>query len=465
MKRLTAVFIIAVMLAVLCAVPASAADPEFDISDGVLLKYNGSSSEVSVPAGVYSVGASAFENNKTIEKVTLPATVHSVGDRAFYNCSSLTDVTADGLSTAGVLAFNGTPFFDSSTDEFFTLGSCLLWYNGTSKRVDLPSGIVGIAPYAFLRCDSVTAFKARTGLVSVGEGAFYECSALSEVTLPSTVSYIGAAAFDGTAYLSGVSGFAVLGDGVLVKYTGSAAEPKIPDSVRRIGPEAFKENTYLKKMTVPAAVYSIDSSAFQGCTALGRLSLTAGLVYIGDSAFEGCVSLKTVETPLTLSYIGDSAFSDCTALDHAGIGGKNLRIASDAFFGCKAMRYALLSSGVSEISDYAFSSCSALLGISVAPETKTVGSQALFNCRKATVYCDKNSPAAAALASYKTDNSRGDPDGSGKMTVLDVAKIQRYLVDLETLDVRGICVSDADFDGRVSVLDATRIQRTLAGLD
>ena len=57
----------------------------------------------------------------------------------------------------------------------------------------------------------------------------------------------------------------------------------------------------------------------------------------------------------------------------------------------------------------------------------------------------------------------GDADGSGKVTILDAAAIQRTLVDLPT-DAFSIRAADADGDGMVTILDATAIQRWLAGL-
>ena len=256
MKKLSALFVVCTLLFSCLSTGAAAAASDFEIEDGVLISYSGSSATVNVPEDVYMIAASAFENNTNIKNVTLPPSVRSIGDRAFYHCTALTSVTGDGVTTVGKLAFNETPYFENSTAEFFTLGQCLLWYNGTSGTVTLPSGIVSVAPYAFLRCDYLTSFKANAGLVSIGEGAFYECGALAAVSLPDTTSYIGAYAFDGTAWLSKAGEYAVLGDGILVQYKGSASDVTIPDSVRRIGPRAFVANTKIQSLKTTSSVYS-----------------------------------------------------------------------------------------------------------------------------------------------------------------------------------------------------------------
>ena len=446
----------------LFAVPAAAASG-FTVEDGVLVRYSGSAENVTVPDGVYTVGASAFEGNTKVKKVTLPATVYAIGDRAFYGCSALSAVTGGSVSSVGVFAFNGTPYFEKSTAEFFTLGSCLLWYNGTKGSVTLPSGVVSIAPYAFLRCDYLTAFSAPNGLVSVGEGAFYGCSKLARVSLPGTVTYIGVNAFTGTAFLSTASGFVTLGDGILVKYAGTAANPKLPASVRRIGAEAFADNTTITAIDIPAAVYSVDKAAFSGCSKLAGVTLNTGLVYIGDSAFAG-TAIKELLTPSTLAYIGSRAFKGCAALDHVGLNGTKLTVASAAFEDCAKLRYALLGSGVSALNDYAFSGCAAMTGVSIAPDTLVIGSKALDGCSKVTVYCEKGCFAASALSSHKVSNKKGDVDNDGGMSIVDATRIQRWLAEMATMNVRAMCVGDMDYDGQVTVLDVTRIQRILAGL-
>ena len=86
------------------ASPSSAAD--FDIRDGVLVKYKGSRIDVTVPEGVTTIGEDAFEYNKTLRSVTLPASVVEIGRRAFYWCTSLATVKLpDKLKRIGECAF------------------------------------------------------------------------------------------------------------------------------------------------------------------------------------------------------------------------------------------------------------------------------------------------------------------------------------------------------------------------
>jgi hypothetical protein len=463
MKKLTS-FLLILLLLLLCCIPAVSAASGFEIEDGVLLRYSGSAASVSVPEGVYAIAPSAFENNTNIQKVTLPPTVRSIGDRAFCHCTALSSVSGEGVTSVGRLAFSDTPYFENSVVEFFTLGKCLLWYNGSSAAVMLPSGIVSVAPYAFLRCDDLTSFKANDGLLSIGEGAFYECGSLASVTLPATVTDIGAYAFDGTAWLKRAGDYAVLGDGILIRCTGAGEEITLPNSIRRIAPRAFCDNTSLKSVKLPSSVYSVDSEAFRNCTALTTLGLSFGLVNIGDYAFAGCTALTKLMTPASLSNIGSYAFSGDTALVSASIGGSRLTIAPYAFSGCAGLQYALLSSGVSEVDDYAFSGCTKLGGISFTADTMIIGRAALDNCPRVTVVCPEGSFAAGALSAHTVDTAKGDADLDGMMTIIDATRIQRYLAGTVTISARDICSCEMDGDGCLTVLDVTRIQRILAGL-
>ena len=100
-------------------------------------------------------------------------------------------------------------------------------------------------------------------------------------------------------------------DGVTVKKIGSRAfewssvtEVTIPDTVTEIGAEAFRVSRYLKKVTVPDSVTRICHDCFEGCTELRSVSLGKGLEIIETQAFRDCISLKTINIPAKVSSIG-----------------------------------------------------------------------------------------------------------------------------------------------------------------
>lgn len=63
-----------------------------DIKDGMLMKYNGMSEEVTIPRGIRAIGSSAFFRCRTIKSIKIPNTTKSIGDYAFRGCTSLESI-------------------------------------------------------------------------------------------------------------------------------------------------------------------------------------------------------------------------------------------------------------------------------------------------------------------------------------------------------------------------------------
>ena len=64
-----------------------------------------------------------------------------------------------------------------------------------------------------------------------------------------------------------------------------------------------------------------------------------------------------------------------------------------------------------------------------------------------------------------TSSKRGDLNGDGKITALDIVKVQRIIVGLDGLDSNVLAVADVNKDGKVTALDIVKIQRHIVGLE
>lgn len=79
---------------------------DFEIRDGVLLKYHGTDTNVVVPDGVTSIGNRAIFDCITLKDITIPNSVTSIGYSAFRYCSSLTSINIpDSVTSIGICAF------------------------------------------------------------------------------------------------------------------------------------------------------------------------------------------------------------------------------------------------------------------------------------------------------------------------------------------------------------------------
>ena len=465
MKRLCCCIMVCLMLiSPFFVFPTAAAHEDFDVQSGVLLKYNGSDTDVTIPSHITAIGDSAFADNTRVKSVKLNDAVRVIGDRAFYGCSSLQSVTSgDSVSEVGDMAFYGTPYLEASTVKYVMLGSVLLWYNGTSDSVTIPLRCTAVASYAFARCEYLKSFTAYEGLLRVGTGAFYGCTKLENVNLPGTLSAVGAYAFDGTPYLSKMGDFAVVGDGVLLRYQGTETMIEVPDTVKRIASHAFISSK-TKSVTLPESVYAIDAYAFADCTGLETIRYSEGLVTIGDGAFRGCKKLQQFKTPASLSYIGQFAFNGDSSIGCVALCGEKLTVSHNAFKNCTSMRYVLMSDGVSQLYDNAFDGCTALEGISVSPQTTDISGSALSGCPKAVVCCDDNSAAKTALSDHTVNTVMGDVDSSSELDVMDATTIQCYIAYLVNLNGTQTASADVNFDGEINILDAFICQMKIVHL-
>lgn len=145
----------------------------------------------------------------------------------------------------------------------------------------------------------------------IGNYAFNYYSDVTSITIPSSVSRIGLAAFRGCSGLITVdsnntnyaSKEGVLYDKNLTilihcpaAVTGNYT---IPSSVTRIEQAAFFLCDSLTSITIPSSVTSIGRSVFEGCTGLTSISIPSSVLSIGENAFRLCTGLTSITIPLS----------------------------------------------------------------------------------------------------------------------------------------------------------------------
>lgn len=193
---------------------------------------------IAIPDTVTIIYPDAF-NETGLTSLTIPDSVRVIIN-AFQECSGLTKSSVTlgkGLTCLGYMTFNGCDeslakdyisnysinnnvfYLDTNLGKWLALaGAYTLWGSAGSSKV-LPEGIYGIGSNAFtlenhiaynltmpssLRVISTEAFAVQDyltninlneGLQSIGMAAFFACPKLERITIPSTVTKIGEAAF------------------------------------------------------------------------------------------------------------------------------------------------------------------------------------------------------------------------------------------------------------------------------
>lgn len=211
--------------------------------------------------------------------ITLPATIERIGEGAFAYTSLRTVNLPEGLTEIPVGCFGNSQYIDN---------------------IVLPSTVKSIGRLAFANCyisESIDGVSVKSGiknitlnegLETIGNNAFYGCQNLSEIALPSTVTNIGAMAFNTT----GLTTF------------------NFTPAITVIGEKAFGNNTNMKEITVPGTVKAISNGMFTACRGLVTVTLEEGIETIGAEAFYDCrnPAFTSIRIPSSVTTIGDKAF-------------------------------------------------------------------------------------------------------------------------------------------------------------
>ncbi|HUD82558.1 MAG TPA: leucine-rich repeat protein, partial [Candidatus Saccharimonadales bacterium] len=123
----------------------------------------------------------------------------------------------------------------------------------------------------------------------------------------------------------------------------------IPDSVTTIGAHAFDTCTALGSVTIGSGVTSIGDLVFQDCFSLTNVTIDNGVTSIGGWMFADCSSLTSVVIPDSVTSIGEEAFSYCTSLTSVMIGNGVTSIGEIAFQGCFSLATITIPASVTSI--------------------------------------------------------------------------------------------------------------------
>ena len=257
------------------------------------------------------IGNNAFESSG-ITSITIPASVTEIGIYAFYLCSSLASVN---FAAGSLLVSIGNSAFSSSGITSVTIPASVTSiggnvFNGTTSlaTVVLPStnglgltspsngpvsfyGASGVNIISGIYTDSGVSYKysIKPGTTTdvIITGTTMGTALSGSIVIPSTfaissttysVKEIGVSAFQGTA-ISSIT---------------------IPTSVTSIGNEVFYLATSLTTVTFAtnSQLATIGANAFIG-TAIISVTIPASATFIAGSAFNGVTSLATVVLPST----------------------------------------------------------------------------------------------------------------------------------------------------------------------
>ncbi len=404
-------------------------DPNFPAlynaeGDSVLFVYKAVSGHIEILSGV-KIGANAFANQTEITSVTIGPTVQEIGSYAFQNCISLQSVTfKEGtvLTTIGSYAFSNCYELSSINLEacmhlqtLGTDGKGYIFQNCNKLSIDLKinsSELKNVGTYTFSYCAIRSVDLSEcTSLTDLGDYAFGQNDALTSVTFPSSLVYLGKNTFRSSDNITEIDlsntqvkhlsatrdQVQTAGTGLFIFACENLRTVRLPEGFQSIGLNAFNGATNLEaiyigsheandlsslssfqagalqKSGIPnvklpgSLTYNTKSSSsyygtFEGCSNLTSVEFVGGanLTEIPRSMFKNCTSLTTVNfRELTnLATIGQDAFNGCgfTSVDLSACkGGATLLSASTIFAGCTNLASVQLPKSVTKTGSGVFS--------------------------------------------------------------------------------------------------------------
>ncbi len=291
-------------------------------------------------------------------------------------------VVTDGNGASGAVTIPTAVTIGSSAYTVKEIASSA-FYGSAITSVTLNSSIRYIGDRAFAYCPTLASFNFNGANLTLGNRVFEGSSYLASISNYAGLKKVGYGAFDGTAWLSEVNASAnnsaIYVGKVLLAFVGDASSFTIDSTASSIAPGAFKNNTTLSSIDL-SGITSVGDSAFEGCSTLASITFGQAVENIGSYAFEGCCALSgSLSLPASVEKLGAGAFSK-TGYTTADLSAAKLTSIGNATFkNCENLSTVILPDTVTAIGDYAFEKCSALSAIN-AENVVSVGYDAFRGC-------------------------------------------------------------------------------------
>jgi len=156
----------------------------------------------------------------------------------------------------------------------------------TGENGEFVFRVMEIDQNAFYGCTDVTSINIPFSVLRIVDGAFKDCTGLKSITVnENNQTYQD---IDGVLYSNDKR--------MLIKYPAKKelTDYVISEEVGIICTEAFKDNSFLKKISVGNFVTAISDRSFMNCTALEEVELGGNVRIIGAQSFNNCPNLSLV---------------------------------------------------------------------------------------------------------------------------------------------------------------------------
>lgn len=159
------------------------------------------------------------------------------------------------------------------------------------------------------------------GATAVEEEAF-SCCSLKNISLPDSVTRVGANLFCNCTELESV---------------------RLPANLKTLSPFMFCGCKSLKEIEMPDEVEDFTEGLFAECSSLEEIPFRGGIKTLPEGVFDSCTSIKTLVIPETVTKICSGAIVNCTNLETLVLPACLEELESDWLVDCPNLRHIRIS--------------------------------------------------------------------------------------------------------------------------
>ena len=272
-------------------------------------------------------------------------------------------------------------------------------FNGSAiTSLTLPSTVTSIGEFAFNDNRKLKTINWSANLKSIDDNAFSFCSSLTTLSLPSKLETVGAYAFDET---SAVTSLTIPASLTSIGYGAFADMCKLTTINYNATNATFQSATFNNAgkssasltLTVGSGVTKVPECLFYSTgdnyVRLTELKLSDSVTEIGNSAFINCEDLKKIAWSSNLDRIGQYAFYCCESLPSLSFPDSLKTIEQRAFEKAYSLTQVTFPKNLQSV-QYSFIDCSKLKRVIVYGNTNFSQNEFVNSASGFTVYCYKN---------------------------------------------------------------------------
>lgn len=320
---------------------------------------------------VHTIGKGAFQQCQSLQINSILRNVHTLDGRSFQGCSAITSINLPRIIKLPKKVFSNCENLVSVTAPNLT----------------------DICRHAFENCLALTSINHHghvvlTNICTIEDSAFLNCKSITTVVL-STCRKFRVLETNAFCYCIRLQSFvwttdhasSILIGPCVFYYCKTLTKLSLPKTVTAIGANTFYNCSLLKVLVLPPALKSISRKLCYNCHNLKTVTIGDDVKQVGVSAFERCTELMTINLPSSIIAIESNAFYGCSSLQHIVLPPNLLILESKLFCRCSQLTSISLGNYITDIKSLAFGYCTSLRTLKYPLSVTDVEDDALFDTK------------------------------------------------------------------------------------